>query len=531
MSFKRFPSLTIYPNPLVWSVYSTRSMFAIASRAVKRLAVRSPAGAAPMSSIVSQIPVPTSPTPDHPGEPEAPKIVTSTIPGPKSVAALERISKIQESGAVHFFVDYEKSQGNYLCDVDGNTYLDLFSQISSSPLGYNHPAMKEAILDPKNFTLLMHRPSLGNLPPADWVDRIERTLLAVAPKGLSQVQTMMCGSCSNENAYKQAMIWYMSVQRNGRAPSQEELETCMLNTTPGSPNISVMSFNGAFHGRLFGCLSTTRSKPVHKLDFPAFDWPMAPFPKLKYPLSEYARENAEEEQRCLAEVDRLFREWKQKRPVAALVVEPIQAEGGDNHASPVFFQGLQRLCKEHGAAFIVDEVQTSGGNTGLMWTHESWNLPTPPDAVTFSKKMVTGGFYYADHLRPKESYRIFNTWMGDPTKIVQLEAVVKAIKKDNLLQGMSIVGNYVQKGIEALEKAYPQVISRTRGMGTLIAFDCATPALQGSMIKRLRELGVEIGGCGSQTIRLRPALTFQPKHGKVFLEILEQAIREAAQTM
>lgn len=334
---------------------------------------------------------PKAVTPDFVGEPARPSVVTASIPGPKSQAMHTQISKVQESGAVHFFVDYNKSEGNYLTDVDGNVLLDMYSQISSSPLGYNHPALIEALTSPRNLTMLIHRPSLGNLPPADWVERLDKSLLAVAPKGLKQVTTMMCGSCSNENAYKQAMMWYMANQR-GRAPNEEELKSCMINQAPGSPNISVMSFHGAFHGRLFGCLSTTHSKAVHKLDFPAFDWPIAPFPKLKYPLESFKKENAEEEARCLAAVRALFKEWKTKRPVAVLVVEPMQAEGGDNHASAEFFRSLQAICKENGTAFIVDEVQTSGGNIGHMWMHETWNLPSPPEAVTFSKKMMTGGY-------------------------------------------------------------------------------------------------------------------------------------------
>ncbi len=193
-----------------------------------RRAVRVQAALRGTRSISHATVAPKSVIPEFVGEPTKPHIVTPTIPGPKSNEMLQKISKIQESGAVHFFVDYNKSKGNYLVDVDGNVLLDLYSQISSSPLGYNHPNMIAAITDPRNLSMLMHRPSLGNLPPSDWVDRLNNTLLAVAPKGLNQVQTMMCGSCSNENAYKQAMMWYMSNVR-GRAINEEDLKSCMIN--------------------------------------------------------------------------------------------------------------------------------------------------------------------------------------------------------------------------------------------------------------------------------------------------------------
>lgn len=474
--------------------------------------------------------LPTTSIPDYIGEAEAPHIATSTIPGPKSKEMLGRLAKIQETGAVHFFTDYENSKGNYVTDVDGNVLLDLYSQISSMPLGFNHPNMIAALQHPKNLSLLIHRPALGNLPPADWVDRIEKTLLSVAPKGLSQVTTMMCGSCSNENAYKQAMMFYQARKRGFQPPTAEDLASCMDNAQPGSPSLSVMSFKGAFHGRLFGCLSTTRSKWVHKLDFPAFDWPSATFPALKYPLAEHEAENTAEEDRCLAEVDRTFTEWATKSPVAVLVVEPIQAEGGDNHASPRFFRELQQIVAKHGAVFVVDEVQTGAGNAGTMWAHEQWNLPTPPDMVTFSKKMMTGGFYYADHLRPDISYRIFNTWMGDPTKIVQLEAVVDTVKEQNLIEAVKITGDYLMRELAVLAKHFPSHVQNLRGQGTLIAFDVATPKERDALVMSLRHNGVEIGGCGTRAIRLRPALNFQPKHAKVFLDVLEKSLNEAVRS-
>ena len=122
---------------------------------------------------------------------------------------------------------------------------------------------------------------------------------------------------------------HQSKKRGGRAPSVEEMDTCLRNAAPGTPDLSVLSFQGGFHGRLFGSLTCTRSKAIHKLDIPAFrEWPAAPFPKLRYPLAEYAAENAAEEARCLQAVEQLLK--TAKAPVAAMIIEPIQAEGGGN---------------------------------------------------------------------------------------------------------------------------------------------------------------------------------------------------------
>lgn len=146
-----------------------------------------------------------------------------------------------------------------------------------------------------------------------------------------------------------------------------------------------------------GVLSTTHSKYIHKIDVPAFDWPVASFPLYKYPLETNERENNEEDRRCLAEVEDLIVQYKKKDiPVAGIVVEPIQAEGGDNEGSPSFFQNLQRIAKKHGAALLIDEVQTGGGPTGKFWCHEHFNLDCPPDLVTFSKKMMIGGYYFGE---------------------------------------------------------------------------------------------------------------------------------------
>ena len=117
----------------------------------------------------------------------------------------------------------------------------------------------------------------------------------------------------------------------------------MENKTPGASDMSILSFDKGFHGRLFGSLSTTRSKAIHKLDIPAFPWPRAPFPQLKYPLEDFETENRDEEQGCLYQLESIIENSPSQ--IAAIIVEPVQSEGGDNHATSFFFQGLRDITK------------------------------------------------------------------------------------------------------------------------------------------------------------------------------------------
>lgn len=456
-------------------------------------------------------------------EPAGPNIVTNQLPGPRSSQLIDSLSKLQQVGSVKLFIDYEKSIGNYMVDADGNTFLDIITQISSIPLGYNHPSLIEALKDESNIAEFVNRPCLGYLPPKQLIDRLSNALLAIAPKGLSEVQTMACGSCSVENALKAAFFRYRELERGeSNPPTAEELSSTMINQAPGSPNLSAMSFHGAFHGRTFGALSCTHSKAIHKLDVPAFDWPIAQFPRYKYPLDEHKAENAKEDDKCLAHIEQLIEDYSKRSPVAALIVEPIQAEGGDNHGSGQFFRALQQILKKNNIAFICDEVQTGCGPTGKFWAHEHWNLPEPPDFVTFSKKMLLGGYFYNHSFRPKQAYRVFNTWMGDPSKLILLEKVIAVIQNENLVTKIEETGKKLLRGIEELQKKFPDHISNARGKGTFCAFDLKDGPTRDKLVDKLALNGIYSGGCGDKSIRVRTALVFNDKHKDILLDKLEQ---------
>jgi 4-aminobutyrate aminotransferase / (S)-3-amino-2-methylpropionate transaminase len=457
------------------------------------------------------------------GEPERLHVATA-IPGPRSEALRARHGKHQDARTVHVYQDAGRSLGNYLVDVDGNTMLDVYAHIACVPVGYNHPDLLAAHRAGRFDWAMGFRPALGIAPPAEWVDVVERALMRVAPRGLSHVMTVTSGSEAVENAIKAAFVRHAARRRAGRPPSAEELEACMRNEQASANAMSVLSFTGAFHGRGLGPLSLTRSKWIHKLDFPAFPWPVAPFPELRYPLDAHQADNEREEARVLGLVEEILEQ--RRETLAAVIVEPIQGEGGDRHASPAFFRRLRAMTATRGVALIVDEVQTGAGATGRFWAHEAWELPEPPDAVTFSKKMQLGGFYHRDDLLPAEPLRIFNTFLGDPFRAAELEVILEIVERDRLIEHTRATGEYLIAGLGELCARRPRQLSAARGQGTFAAVDARDAATQGAILAGLRRRGVEAGGSGPRSVRFRPSLVFTPRHVDELLGVLDDVVAE-----
>ncbi|OCF61921.1 4-aminobutyrate aminotransferase [Kwoniella mangroviensis CBS 10435] len=469
-----------------------------------------------------------------PEEPSGPSVKTDKVPGPKGIAASKEIDTFQDPRTHVIVPNYEESSGNYLVDADGNVLLDVFAQISSIALGYNVPALLELAKTDEFAKAAMNRPALGSFPPVQWAEWLKTGLLTVQPKGLDQLITTLCGSSANETAFKCSFMAYRQRERGGPdVPfTKEEMDSCMLNHTPGAPQLSVLSFKSGFHGRLFGSLSATRSKAIHKVDIPAFDWPAAPFPELKYPLSEHVKENEAEEKRCLEEYEKILIESKSTRPVAAVIIEPILSEGGDRHASNNYFRQLRLIAKKHGAFFIVDEVQTGVGATGTFWAHEKWGLKEgeEPDFVTFSKKMQAAGVFHQKETRPNAPYRNYNTWMGDPVRALQAREMIRLIKSHDLVSHTASTGLNLASSFKSLfgsSVAQGKIMNfRGEGEGTYLAWDMASPAQRDTFLGKMRNNGVQIGGCGDQTVRLRPTLTFGERHAEVLVGTVEKVLKE-----
>ncbi|ODV77103.1 4-aminobutyrate aminotransferase [Suhomyces tanzawaensis NRRL Y-17324] len=462
-----------------------------------------------------------------PHEPKGPHLATDSIPGPKSQALNDELGQVFDNRATYFVSDYTNSVGNYISDADGNQLLDMYCQISSIPLGYSNPELLKAARSDEMANALINRPALACFPSTDYKQILQDGILAAAPPGHNKVWTALSGSDANETAFKAAFMYQAAIKRGSRDFSAEEMASAMENKAPGCSDGVILSFDKGFHGRLFGSLSTTRSKAIHKLDIPAFPWPKAPFPALKYPLSENVQANQAEEQRCLDAFESIIESYP-PHTVAAIIVEPVQAEGGDNHASAAFFQGIRDITLKHKVLMIVDEVQTGVGASGKFWAHEHWNLTTPPDMVTFSKKFQAAGFYFHDkNLQPNQPYRQFNTWCGDPSKAIIAKTIYQEVVKHGLVEKTAATGAYLYPQLQAVLDKHPDKVLNLRGenFGTFIAWDFVDAGARNKLLAEMRARGVNVGGCGDVSARLRPTLVFENSHADVFLGALEDSLK------
>ena len=212
-----------------------------------------------------------------------------------------------------------------------------------------------------------------------------------------------------------------------------------------------------------------------------------------------------------------------------MIIEPIQSEGGDNHASKYFLQKLRDITLKYNVVYIIDEVQTGVGATGKLWCHEYADIQPPVDLVTFSKKFQSAGYFFHDpKFIPNKPYRQFNTWCGEPARMIIAGAIGQEISDKKLTEQCSRVGDYLFKKLEGLQKKYPENFQNLRGKGrvTFIAWDLPTGEKRDLLLKKLKLNGCNVGGCAVHAVRLRPSLTFEEKHADIFIEALAKSVNE-----
>jgi L-lysine 6-transaminase len=414
--------------------------------------------------------------------------------------------------------DMEKSKGVYIYDAKyKRTLLDFFTCFASVPLGYNHPKMVNDEEFKKNLMLAaLTNPSNSDIYTtqyAQFVDTFDRIGI---PDYLPHAFFIAGGSLAIENALKVAMDW--KVQKNFAKGYTKER------------GFKVIHFEHAFHGRSGYTLSLTNTQPNKTKWFAKFDWPRVSFPYINFPYSDANHEDLlRREELSIAQIKQAFKD--NKDDVCAIIVEPVQSEGGDNHARKEFMEQLRILADENEAMLIYDEIQTGVGLTGKFWCHEHFGENARPDIIAFGKKMQVCGILASRRVDEIE-HNVFNvpsrinsTWGGSLVDMVRASKIMEIIAEDNLCDNAAQMGEYLQNQLLDIA-GRNHIITNVRGKGLLAAFDFPDKVTRDQFINTGMENNVMYLGCGNNSIRFRPALIIDKNHIDEGLSILEKITRK-----
>lgn len=412
-------------------------------------------------------------------------------------------------------MDHDRSHGNWLHDArSGREFLDFLGFFGSNPLGFNHPKLAEPDYLQRLHRVVRLKPSLSDVYCAEYAAFVDTMARLAKPERMTHLFFVEGGALAVENALKAAFDW--KVRRN------------LARGLPGERGSQIVHLRQAFHGRSGYTLSLTNTDPTKTKYFPKFSWPRIDNPKLRFPVTpEVEREVAAAEERALEQARRAFRDHTDD--VAAIIVEPIQAEGGDNHLRAEFLHGLQALARENEALFIVDEVQTGLGATGRMWCHEHFGLE--PDLLAFGKKAQVCGIMAGPRLdeEPENvfavSSRINSTWGGNLTDMVRSQRVLEVVHEDGLVDSARDVGAELLSSLVRLQGELGGLIDNARGRGLLIAFDLDSPARRDAAKRAIVAQGLLLLSCGERSLRFRPSLTLSAEEAAEGIERVRRGLR------
>jgi L-lysine 6-transaminase len=411
---------------------------------------------------------------------------------PKHV--LETIGRHMLVDGFPIVVDLEASQGVRLRDkADGRTYLDFFQFFASLPIGINHPKITEPGFREHIAHVALNKPSNSDFYSQQMAEYVEAMDRFAVPKELPHMFLIEGGALAVENTLKAAFDW--KVQKNYKKGATKDVGQ------------QVIHFREAFHGRSGYTMSMTNTDPVKIKYYPKFNWPRITNPKVIFPLDQHLDEVIAAEEIAKREIKEAIRQHGDD--IAALIIEPIQGEGGDNHFRPEFLRFLREITAENDIFFIVDEVQAGAGITGKFWAYEHAGIV--PDALAWGKKLQVCGMLVSDKINEVDSVfkvpsRINSTWGGNLTDMVRATRYLQIMDEDNLVDNARVMGDYLQSKLHALRDKYAGTVTNSRGCGLMCAFDLPSPEVRSKFLSRVKENGVLIVGCGVRSVRFRPPL-------------------------
>ncbi|MBC7374266.1 MAG: L-lysine 6-transaminase [Frankiales bacterium] len=389
-------------------------------------------------------------------------------------------------------LDLQASQGSTLVDArDGTAYLDLFTFFASNALGMNHPALTgDPVFREELLTAALNKPSNSDVYSAPMARFVETFARVLGDPGLPHLFFVEGGALAVENALKVAFDW-----------KSRWNESHGLDPRLGT---KVLHLRDAFHGRSGYTMSLTNTDPVKVARFPQFAWP-----RISNPYLTQGRDVVAAERAALAEARAAFE--MHPHDIACFLMEPIQGEGGDHHFRPEFLQAMQALCREYDALFVLDEVQSGAGLTGTAWAFQQ--LGVAPDVVAFGKKTQVCGVMAGGRVDevPDNVFavgsRINSTWGGSLTDMVRSRRILEVVEAEGLIARAAALGPQLHELLVTLAARHDG-ITDVRGRGLMRAFSLPTPELRDAVLTALRDdEHVLLLGCGTRSVRFRPALT------------------------
>lgn len=415
-------------------------------------------------------------------------------------------------------VDLKRSQGCYLYDSRYNKrYLDFFTFFASGSVGLNHPKMASPEFLEKLGYVAVNRPSNSDAYTVEMAEFVETFARIAMPEYLPYVFFIDGGTLAVENALKTAFDW--KVRKNFIKGYTEERGR------------QVIHFRRAFHGRSGYTLSLTNTDPTKTNYFPKFRWPRIHNPVIQFPLN---KENLARVQKAETVALQQIKQAIINNPddIAALIIEPIQCEGGDNHFRKEFFVELRTICDESDILLVFDEVQTGIGITGKMWAHEYF---VKPDLMAFGKKTQVCGFMCSKRIDDvlenvfHKPSRINSTFGGNLVDMVRFQRILEIIEEEKLVENARIVGAYLLQNLEELHNEFPGLVSNARGRGMLCAIDLDTAQSRDQLRSKAYDEGLILIGCGDHSIRFRPPLNLTKTVVDEGKRIIRQALKEISQ--
>ena len=427
--------------------------------------------------------------------------IRTELPGPRSREIIARKERVVAAPlALAFPIVVDHADGALLTDVDGNTFIDFTGGVGCLAVGHTHPQVVEAI--EAQLERFLHT-DFTMIPYENYVELAER-LVAVAPfRGPAKAAFFNSGAEAVENAVK------------------------IARAATGRP--AIIAFEGAFHGRTLMALTLTSKAHPYKAGLGPFapEVYRVPFPNAyRGPGSAAA----------IAALEHALHTQVAAESVAAIVIEPVQGEGGFLTAPPEFLAAVRRICDEHGILMIADEVQTGFGRTGRLFAMEHSGVE--PDLMTLAKSIaaglplsaVIGKAHVMDAPGPNA---IGGTYVGNPVAIAAAVAVLDVIESEGLVERAVALGDVIRARMLAWSARFA-AIGDVRDLGSMLAIELVedrvtkapAPALAAAVAHAALEEGLLLlrAGVHSNCIRVLLPLTIQGAELEEALDAWERAL-------